>query len=180
MKSIKKSSVSTKLHPTLAWFKELFKALYVKRDSLKRELEKAQGEYPKLTLAYKLTASYSRFLEKTYLNLLMRTSSTMPMPDDVKGGNIIFPPIIEAPDVIQELEEYTEGILSFGAEFDEAVRSETRACPIIRQDYRAAANCVKKYLENPPQTDQEWSEYNQCIYKLSVYASEMESHNCSF
>jgi hypothetical protein len=180
LKSIKKLPVATKMHPTLAWFKELFEAVYVERDALKRELEKARSEYPKLTLAYKLTASYSRFLEKTYLNLLMRTSSTMPMPDDVKGGRIIFPPIIEAPDVIQELEEYTAGILSFGAEFDAAVRSEARVCPIIKQDYRAAANCVKRYLETPPQTDQEWSEYNQCIYRLSVYASEMESHNCSF
>ena len=161
-------------------FEKLHKALGSIADVLTKQMNNAEKEFPELMLAYKLTASYARFLEKTNSFLSHGRMGYTPHPDGESGGNIIFPPIIEGIDLVQELEEYTEGLLSFGADIEAGFAQEVRACPIIRQDYNNAKRCVERFLENPPETAEEWEEYFECLDQLALYASEMRSHGCSF
>lgn len=155
MRASKESTGRTRLHPTLAWFKELFNVIYADRKSLSQQLEKAQAEYPKLMLAYRLNSIYARFLEKSYMNLSRRRPIDKPVPDGDVERIITWPPEIEAKDIFQQLDEWSAAMVQLGAEVEAATRTEVRACPIIKQDYKAAADCVQKYFDNPPQTDEE-------------------------
>jgi len=161
-------------------FRKLYIALETKTDTLTKQLTKAESQFPELMLAYKMTTSYARYMEKTVSFLSRGRISYTPHPDDESGGGIIFPPIIEGIDLVQELEEYTKGLLSFGADIEAEFAHEVRACPIIRQDYNNAKRCVERFLENPPETEEEWEEYFDCLDRLELHASEMHSHNCSF
>lgn len=179
--TILKETISKEgLHPTIALFKELFKKIEADSKYLSQQYEKAQAEYPKLMLAYQLGSIYARFLEKSYFY----SPQSLPLDRYIFSGKIerviTWPPEVEGKDIFQQLDEVIAANIEAGAEFERDTRTEVRACPIIRQDYNAAAECVKRYLENPPQTDEEWDEFNECMDKLALYASEMQSHNCKF
>ena len=180
MKSTNKTSSKGKPLSVKETFRILYTALETKTDTLTKQLHKAESQFPELMLACKMTTSYARYMEKTISFLSRGRVGYTPHPEGDSGGGIIFPPIIEGKDLVQELEEYTEALLAFGAEIEDGFKVEIRACPIIRQDYNVAKNCVQGFLENPPETEEEWEEYLDCLHKLELHASEMRSHNCSF
>lgn len=180
MKSTNKTSRKGKPLSVKEAFRKLYRALETRTDTLTKQLTKAESQFPELMLAYKMTTSYARYMEKTVSFLSRGRISYTPHPEGERGGGIIFPPIIERKDLVQELEEYTEALLAYGAEIEEGFKVEIRACPIIRQDYNNAKNCVEGFLENPPETEEEWEEYLDCLDRLELHASEMHSHNCSF
>jgi hypothetical protein len=176
----KRSTVKTAMHPTLQMFEHAFSQLSRNRRSLSSQLKKAESDYPLVVLTLKLTTIYARFVQRFYADRWRRKASDKPVPDGGGEAIITWPPDLEPKDIFQQLKEWSDALIEAGAEYERDTRTEIRACPIIRQDYRGATTCIQRYIENPPQTDEEWNEYINCIEKLSLYASEMRSHNCSF
>ena len=146
---------------------------------LANQLSKAKLDFPLLVLALNLTTAYGRFLEHFYVNRFRNKLMEIPIPDGDGGAIITWPPELEKKDIFQQLEEWTVAVIEAGAIANSNTKTEIRACPIIRQDYNAAKTCVHKYIEYPPQSDDEWDEYLNCLERLSLHASEMRSHNCS-
>lgn len=180
MAAVKERARDSGLHPNLQLFKHAFMQLRRNEKLLLSQLNKAESDYPLLVLALSLTSTYGRFIERFYLNRFTRSAIDRPVPNGDVEAILTWPPEIEVKDIFQQLEEWSNAMIEAGAEFERDTRTEVRACPIIRQDYSAAEACVERYIENPPQTDEEWNEYLGCLEKLSLHASEMRSHNCSF
>ncbi|MFC1633969.1 hypothetical protein ACFL5Z_03945 [Planctomycetota bacterium] len=179
MATNKKPNRVSGLHPTLQMFKHAFEQLKRNEKPLSTQLIKAKSDYPLVVLALNLATAYGRFAEHFYLDRFRQRSVDMPLPDG-DGENILtWPRELKAKDIFQQLEEWSNAMIEAGAEFESDTKTEVRACPIIRQDYNAAKTCVQRYTENPPQSDEEWDEYLNCIERLSLHASEMRSHNCT-
>lgn len=180
MAKIKEKTQKTELHSTLRVFKHAFEQLRRNEKILSPQLRKAKSEYPLVVLALDLVSAYGRFTERFYRDRIRKTFKDRPLPGG-NGENILtWPPELKVKDIFQQLEEWSDALIEAGAEYDWDTRIEVRACPIIRQDYRAAEGCVQRYAENPPQSEEEWDEYLNCLENLSLYASEMRSHNCNF
>jgi hypothetical protein len=180
MAEVRDKLQKSELHSSLQIFKHAFEQLSRNDKILSTQLRKAESEYPLVVLSLILTSAYARFTERFYLNRFLRTSTDRPIPGGNDENILTWPPELTAKDIFQQLEEWSNALIEAGAEYERDTRIEVRACPIIRQDYRSAETCVQRYLENPPQSDEEWSEYLNCLENLSLYASEMRSHNCSF
>jgi len=163
-------------HSVLALFRAAFQA--IDADSLSRQVEGAQAEQPLLALTLKLTSIYARFLERAYMTPSRRRSRERPLPDGDGGSIITWPPEVESQDIFEQLERWSEAVIEIGAKLERDSRVQVRTCRTIVQDYRAAAQCVENYRTHPPQTDEQWSEYRECLDNLSLYASEVRSHNC--
>ena len=180
MTKIKVKTQKTESHSTLRVFKHAFEQLRRNEKMLSPQLRKAKLEYPIVVLALDLVSAYGRFTERYYLDRFRKTFKDRPLPDGNGENILIWPPEPKAKDIFQQLEEWSDALIQAGAEYERDTRTEVRACPIIRQDYRGAEACVQRYVENPPQSEEEWDEYLNCLENLSLYASEMRSHNCSF
>ncbi|MFX0206263.1 MAG: hypothetical protein ACFFDT_09765 [Candidatus Hodarchaeota archaeon] len=180
MTTDKERNRGSKLHPTLQMFKHAFEQLRHNEKLLLSQLSKAKSDYPIVVLALDLTSAYGLFVERFYLDRFHKRIGDKPIPNGDVDIILTWPPEIEVKDIFQQLEEWSNALIEAGAEYERDTRIEVRACPIIRQDYRAAELCVQRYIENPPQSDEEWEEYLDCLEKLSFHASEMRSHNCSF
>lgn len=42
-------------------------------------------------------------------------------------------------------------------------------CNQLERAYRTAQDCIERFLENPPQTEAEWAEYESCIQAIQEY-----------
>lgn len=176
----RKGNHDLELHSTLKMFKHSFKQLKRNEKLLRSQISKAEMDYPLVVLTLTFVSLYGRFIERFYLSRFQRAHKDRPIPDGGGENILTWPPEIEAKDIFQQLKEWSDALIEAGAEYERDTRIEVRACPIIRQDYHAAETCVQKYMENLPQSDEEWNEYLNCLENLSLYASEMRSHNCSF
>ena len=179
MATSKKQNRVSGLYPTLHMFKHAFEQLKRNEKLLSNQLSTAKSDYPLVVLALNLATAYGRFTERFYLDRFRKRSVDIPLPDGYGAGILTWPPEIKSKDIFQQLEEWSNAMIEAGAEAERDMRIEVRACPIIRQDYNAAQNCVQQYIENQPQSDEEWDEYLTCLERLSLHASEMRSHNCT-
>jgi hypothetical protein len=169
----------SELHPTFQMFKHAFEQLKRNEKLLSTQVSKAKSAYPLVVLALNLTTAYGRFTERFYVDRFRKRSVDIPIPDGDVENILTWPPELKGKDIFQQLEEWSNAMIEAGAEVERDTRTEVRACPIIRQDYNAAKTCVQRYSENPPQSDEEWDEYLDCLDRLSLHASEMRSHNCT-
>lgn len=161
---------------------EIFK-IYFKQINSKaviKQLEKLRKEQSEVVAAYTLTWLYANFLERAYKVASRRELAYKPLPDGPDGGLIKWPPDLRYKSIQEQLDEWLEATNEFLREqYREVVKPE-RTCVDIKKDYNTAKACVTKYLNTPPQTEEEWNEYNKCLDDLKKYANQMEEHNCKF
>ncbi len=48
----------------------------------------------------------------------------------------------------------------------------------LKRDYKHALECINQYIDNLPQSDEEWEEFHNWFQDLERYASEAEAMNC--
>ena len=81
-------------------------------------------------------------------------------------------------DFLKELEEWSEALLEAGVRWAAENREEVRTCYEVKRDYQRALECINRYTDNLPQSDEEWDELHDCLQDLERYASDAEAMNC--
>lgn len=172
------------------WFNRTFANLERDKDTLTSDLENAKKQFPKLMAAYQLLEIYSRFLYQKSKAMTRGLVSYTPIPD---GGDehpfpwLPFPwppirertPIIEGQPIDHELQNWMEANFEAGTQAAIKNRIEVRDCTVVKRERKAATNCIQRFSDRLPQSDEEWDEYRQCISDLERLASETEALGCN-